>query len=141
MEDIYHFPVGDKSIEVFMSYGLLDELARLVGDIEVVPQVMVLDELREPFLVALLSERDENGKITEKFNFFKSRVRPEDVTKLYEWAAGHLMDFFLQQLETAGRLGQNVKPRLEALMSSANGSQASVPVMPSVGPSEPSPVE
>lgn len=111
--------------EITMSYGLLNELASVVPDIEQIPQMSIDNDLRNQILIQILSERDEKGRITEQPNLFTMNLTTEQVLDLLDWAGAHLMDFFLTSYERVQKIGAQSQERLTALTSTLAGGQAS----------------
>lgn len=124
-EATFTLEIDDKDHEVFMSYGLLDEICRLCGgDPDATLQLALDDDLRSAALRALLSKRDKKGKITDEFNAFIVKVDAEDLGELIDWAGAHALDFFLARLEKMKQTGEARKVRLEALRSTSSGGPA-----------------
>lgn len=112
--------------ELFMSYGLLNELAKLVGSPEVAPSITLDEHLREEVLKACLAERKASGKITAAVKDMDDLdISVEDVERILDWATENVLNFFVRSL---GKMVQRVeanKDTLEALKSSLDGLQAS----------------
>jgi hypothetical protein len=139
MSDKIKITINEQPRELFMSFGLLNEISRDVGDVENVAMVGIDPELREKILQTLLAERDDDGKVTKKFNFFKADLSMDDINRVIEWVSENLLDFFLKALAGANSLREKNEPKLQSLMSSLAGSQASSSKTPVAGPSTPSP--
>ena len=89
---------ADRSI--FMSYGLLTQLAAVVGSADAVPMVAVNNELRDQFLSTLLVEREKNGTPkTKDFSVLNVEISVPAAEVLVEWGQAHLLDFFLKALK------------------------------------------
>jgi acetolactate synthase small subunit len=84
--------------EIFMSYGLLTQLARILPSLDHVALVGVDHELRDSFLAALLAKRTKAGKVTEEVSFDEVEISLEDVETLITWGQEHLLDFFLRAM-------------------------------------------
>lgn len=124
MDDIIQIKVGEQTKEIKMSFGLLNELAKKVGDIDAVPMLNIDPDLREGILTSVLSERDGRGNITEPVNLFQLDMDPEDAILLVEWVGAHILDFFLKSLEKTKTLMEDQEERIKALMPTSSGSQA-----------------
>lgn len=108
--------------ELFMSFGLLNELMTFVNDLGVV-QIIGLDaELRARVLETVFAKRDENGKVTETVSIATLPVSADTVHLVLEWVAGHILDFFLGSLEAAVRAAKPHEDRLKKSMPSGDGS-------------------
>jgi len=115
MEHTFELTVNGEPKKVTMFYGLLDLICKICGDMEGVFFLGVDHSLREEALIALLSERDQTGKITTQFNAFSSEASPDDINALLAWAGDHALDFFVKSAEKAKASGSRVEPRLTAL--------------------------
>lgn len=122
MSDTIEVSIDGESREIKMSFGLLNELSRKIGDLDAIPMLAIDPDLRESVLISLLSKRDKKGKITEEFSFFEAGLTVEDVSNLIDWAGGHVADFFLTSLEKGKALIADREARLKALLPSSNGS-------------------
>lgn len=90
--------VSGNTQTVFMSFGLLNTLIGYLGGPENLPAVRMHPEVRETFLVELLSPRDQHGEIPrgQEFNIKTADLTVDEVTDLLEWVEGHLSDFFIK---------------------------------------------
>lgn len=124
MSDKLTVNLDGKDKELFMSFGLLNELSRLVGDPANVAIASVDPEMREKMLKALLSERDGTGKITKEWNPLVSGFTMEQANQVLEWVAENLIGFFVTSLEGAERLREKLEknPVAQKLLSSQTGS-------------------
>lgn len=95
--------VGGNSKELFMSFGLLNELCRLYGDVHAATQVTLNPDLRDVTMISLFSERDENGLIPEgkEVRLAKLEISLDDAERVLNWAADHAIYFFLTALKRA----------------------------------------
>lgn len=128
--------LGDASTEVFMSYGLLNEIVTMVNDIDSVATIGVDHELRNNVLNALLAERDEDGNIVANVNWYKMSLSPEEMNRLIAWVSEHVFDFFLKSFENANSLKEANEERLKKLLSSLDGFSDLASGKPSYGSSE-----
>jgi hypothetical protein len=114
--DTIDITYNGKTREVFMSFGLLNEISRAVGDVEQIGMISVDPDMRETVLDILLSDRDEEGKISKHFNVAAARITMDEVNRLIEWVADNVFDFFLKALGGAKRLQEKNAPRVLELM-------------------------
>lgn len=119
----FSLEVNGKAREVFMSMGLLNELCKLIGDVENIGNVVVDDALREGVMVSLLAERSKSGKISQKFDIDELDVDPDQVIALVGWATEWVVDFFMKSAEAAKRVMVKNQERLNSLMSSPAGTK------------------
>lgn len=118
--------VGDEDREVFMSFGLLNELSIIVADPSRIGTMIIDPELRSKVLKACLAVRKKSGKIEKAVEDLDDvDISIEDVEKLIGWAMDHVMGFFLRALQKATTLSDEYRTQAEALLSSVTGSASS----------------
>lgn len=122
MQDKITITLGNETKTFKMFYGLLDELAKNVGDIDGVGEMLTDADLRNACLKSILAERDDEGN-PQPMNLFYLDISPEDVNLLLAWAQEHVLDFFLKYLEKTAQLGEQNKARVMALMPSSSGGE------------------
>lgn len=89
--------VNGEAREIFMSYGLINELSRIVQDPARIPAIYVDPDVRDAVLLAILAERNEAGKVLNKAkDIYDFAVSLKDIDKMLGWAMTHLTDFFVQ---------------------------------------------
>lgn len=123
LDRTFSIEVNGKAREVFMSMGLLNELCKLIGDVENIGNVVVDDNLRETVIVALLAERSKTGKVAQRFDIEDLDVDPDQVIALVGWATEWVVDFFMKSAEAAKRVMFKNQGRLNSLMSSPAGTK------------------
>lgn len=112
--------------ELFMSYGLLNELTKLVGSPEVAPSITIDEDLRADVLKACLAERKASGKIVKELEDVEDiDASIEDIEKLLDWATEHVLSFFVRSLGKMVKQAESNKDVLAGLKSSLDGLQAS----------------
>lgn len=121
MDDTIDVKLGAETREVKMSFGLLNEISRKVGDMDAIPEMALNADLRDEVLISLLSKRDSRGRITEEISFFELDATPEQISVLIEWAGAHVADFFLTSLEKTKNLIEQREGRIKALMPTSPG--------------------
>lgn len=127
MSNIHKLKLNGKDHEIFMSFGLLDEITGLVGDMEQLPLLTLDRDTRSKMLELLLSERDEDGAIKTKFNPRKSDLTPEQINELGAWVSEHVLNFFLTALEGSATLGEKNKDRVQKLAEIAVRNSTALP--------------
>lgn len=109
-----------------MSFGLLNRICRLVGDVEGSIQLLIDPVLQEAVILEILAERNEEGQIIRKHDVDDYNLSKKDVMVLLEWVAEHLLDFFLSALKIAKSLQDRNQDRIDNLTppsaSSSDGS-------------------
>lgn len=93
----FEVKLGDETHEVFMSYGLLNELTKIVGSPESVVQAHFDEVLRTKLLTALFTKRKKSGKPEgDSVDVSDLEISIEDVDAILTWALMHVTDFFVQ---------------------------------------------
>jgi hypothetical protein len=101
MDDKFTLTKGDITKEVFMSYGLLDRLCRVAGDLEGGALMAIDNDVRAQMLIELLSERDEKGEILNGgVSPFQIPFTIPQLADLLSWAQEHVFDFFVKAAQT-----------------------------------------
>jgi hypothetical protein len=120
--DIFIIKINGKEQDIKMSFGLLNNLCRLVGDIDNAASMAIDPVLRDTVLIELLSDRDARGKITERLDLDLLDADADKIGELIDWAGGHVFDFFLKGLERTKALQDRHLDRIKALIPSQAGS-------------------
>lgn len=110
--------------KIKLTYGLLNELVRSIGDIDAIADISFNVDLRDDILVQVFSERDEEGQIKKKPNLFNLDVEPDDVVDLLDWVGSHVADFLLKQMTRTKKIIDHNQPKILALMPTSTGSPA-----------------
>lgn len=121
-EDLFNITVNGDEHEIKMTFGLLNNLCRKVGDIEAAAVIALDTNLRDAILIELLSKRDSKGKITEAIDLDSLEADPDRIIDLIDWAGTHVLDFFLKGLERTKKLQEANTGRIKALIPSSVGS-------------------
>lgn len=113
--------------ELFMSYGLLNELAKLVGSPEVAPSISLDEHLREEVLKACLADRKPNsGKVIAPVaDMDDLDITISDIEAVLDWATENVLGFFVRSLGKMVKRVESNKDVLEGLKSSLDGLQGS----------------
>lgn len=122
MSDTFTITVNGTERDLKMSFGLLNSVCRVVGDVDGAAMISMDPALRQAVLEELLSTRDTRGKITERVDLDTLDVEPDAIVDLLDWAGNHAMDFFLKGLEKAKALQDRNMSRIKALMPTSPGS-------------------
>lgn len=120
-DDTFEIQINGEGREIKMSFGLLNQLCSMCGDVEDAMMFGIDANLREEALRLMLSKRDDQGRIEENVNLFNIDVDPDAINDLLDWAGGHVLDFFLKAAEKTKAMGEARQDRLEALQPSSSG--------------------
>jgi len=121
-DDIFNINVNGKELDIKMTFGLLNNLCRKVGDIEAAAVIALDTNLRDAILVELLSDRNDKGKIVNPIDLDSLQVEPDAIIDLIDWAGTHVLDFFLKGLERTKKLQELNTSRIKALIPTSPGS-------------------
>jgi len=108
--------------EIKMTFGLLNRMAQLIGDIDNVMMVNVDPALQEMVLLEVLAIRDKDGLIQKKGDLDEYDLTTEQYMQILEWVADHLVGFMLKSLEKTKALRDRHEKTINSLMSSSTGS-------------------
>jgi hypothetical protein len=114
-----------------MTFGLLNEMVRVIGDLEAIAELGFDAELRGLILQEMYSERDEQGVIKTPVNLFNLDITPEDSTLVMEWVGSHVTHFLLNQMEKTMTIMQAQESRVKALTPTSTGLAVSASETPS----------
>lgn len=90
-------PGQEKGTEVFMSFGLLNELTPLVGGPERIAEFDFDPVLREHTIRLCVAPRDDRQKIDENYQL-PPGLELDEAEKLLDWVKGHVLNFFIRRL-------------------------------------------
>lgn len=127
LSDKITIKIDNEDYELFMSFGLLHKLASLVETPEMVPQMLVVGDLREKVLRVLLTKRDRSGKVIGDpvENIDDVLISRKDAEKVLTWAMEHVLDFFVESLRKIREMSERRGKDLEDLLLSESGSSGS----------------
>jgi hypothetical protein len=111
--------IGDEKRELFMSFGLLNESTRLVGDLNRVAAIGLNPDLSIQILAAVLAPRDAKGRIAD--DFVLPEMSPENAEQILDWVKEHVLDFFIRRLRKTLTLVDQNAEQLKAIGSSLTG--------------------
>ena len=124
LSDRLSVKLEDKEHEVFMSFGLLNELTTLVDDPSRVPAIPIDPVLRTAVLGACFAQRKKSGKVEKPVDMEDIDVSIEDAENTVAWVMDHLTSFFVRALRKVVAVSEANKVEAEALASSLSGSKA-----------------
>lgn len=115
LPDTLTVQIDGEDRELFISYGLLATLSRLIGDEKNIALISFDDDIRDHTLKAVLAERTKGGKIIKPVeDVFDVNISVKDVNAILTWVTEHLLDFFVQSLERTQMVLKEQVPSLEA---------------------------
>ncbi len=88
--------IGAEDREILMSYGLQDQLLRLIPDTNMIGTVYTDSDVRNAVIEQVLADRTNTGKITLKRAFDEYEIELEEVEKLLGWVVDHVTAFFVR---------------------------------------------
>lgn len=107
--------------EIFMSYGLLNSLVRVLGDPSRTAALDLDPDLAEQVLLLVLIPRSPTGKPTVSFEEFElPGLDPEEAYKLFDWVKEAVLSFFVKRLRKTIDAIEEKKDDLASLGSSMN---------------------
>jgi hypothetical protein len=107
--------VNGEQRDLYMSFGLLNEICRGIGNFQAALQIPVDAELRDYALLAVLSERNDEGEVTTAANLRKLDIPVDEVEDLLAWITDHCTDFFLRTMERVVKNQKTNEARMKAL--------------------------
>lgn len=134
-KDVLSIKLNEKKTDLLMSFGLLNKLTSIIGNENALATVALLPEVRVAVVTACLTKKGKSGALDEGFDVDELDISMEDTLKITQWASEHVIDFFLKATEQTKAIGEQFQSRLQSLMPSSDGSQASAQLTPSAGPS------
>ena len=106
-----------------MPFALVNELAKMVGSPDDVPQIFVNGELRDEVLKSVLAVRKKSGKIIDPVaDLDDVELSIDDAEALLGWVAGHVMGFSVRSLQQVTDLSMKHQKDMDRLESSLGGS-------------------
>lgn len=107
--------------EIFLSFGLLNSLVRVLGDPSRTATLDLDPDLAELVLTVVLIPRSPTGKPTVSFDEFDlPGLDPEEAYKLFDWVKEHVLSFFVRRLKGTIDQIEEKKDDLANLGSSIN---------------------
>lgn len=82
--------------EILMSYGLQDQLLRLIRDTNEIGNIYADPDVRNAIIEQILAERSPSGKIINKRTFDDYILEVEDAETILAWAVDHITAFFIR---------------------------------------------
>lgn len=123
-----------KPCSLFMSFGLLNQLTRLMGDIDQLPMLAVDPVLQEKVLVEIFTERDARGNPTNIPSLYEVNVSIEDIDLILNFVGDHIANFFMVAAERSQKRVLALHEKLlesQAKVSSLMPTSPGSPVSPS----------
>ncbi|TPJ51669.1 MULTISPECIES: hypothetical protein [unclassified Mesorhizobium] len=125
LKDRFELNQNGEPREIFMSFGLLNEITALMGEPATAASVYFAPKLREQVLLTALHDRAPSGKIKERLASLDDvEISASDMEGLLAWEVDHAIGFFTRSMDRVVKL----KGALDGLhqgASSLTGSQGS----------------
>ena len=132
-DDTIELRIGEGTKEFFMSAALVRTLVSVVGTGEQFAEMLTSPDLQSQLMAFVLCPRDEKGRAQEDFYLDGVKISTSEGKRLLKWIEDHVLYFFIDSAETAKQSMEG--PAIQKLMELLNGLRASLPEMPSAGPS------
>ena len=100
--------------ELKMTFGMLNRLARIAGNVETLGMVMIDSDLQQALLSQLFATYDEKAKQLEVADIDDINCSMEELLQLLAWVLENLTYFFLKNLQNSAKIAQQYKPEEKA---------------------------
>lgn len=116
--------IAGQGRELFMSFGLLNEIASLVGSPEGVPTLSFDPSASHALLELVLAKRDKRGNIIREEDepIVPLDLEPDAAEAIIDWAGTHALDFFIRRFAKSAQLFATQAENLAAVGSSLTSS-------------------
>ncbi len=126
-KELFEITQGGERREIFMSFGLLNQITTMMGDPASAASVYFAPPLREEVLLAALHKRTKTGKIeVNSAPLDELDISMSDMEALLAWEVEHAIAFFARSMERVVK----IKGTLEGLTRDASSLTGS-PISPS----------
>lgn len=120
--------VNGEDQDIVMSYGLFNEISKVIPSPEQVPQLLVTDAMLRDYVVRRVLTGNKHVKSDEDLiDPFTLDIDPDDLEDLVAWVADHVMSFFISSAAKANTVLTKYKgptQDLTALATQSNQLQA-----------------
>lgn len=120
MQNRISVQIKDETVELLMSYGLLNRIVRNFAEMGDIAKLYVDVNLQAAVIQEVLAKRTVNGTPIGNMDLDDLELSMDDSEKIVAWVAEHAMDFFLKGLEKVKDLTEATAPRMEKLTSTAS---------------------
>lgn len=115
--------------QLFMSYGLLTRLSRVMNNADEAINGTLSAELRDQLIVECLRKKGRSGLegVTEDTDIDDIDMPMEDFEAVIDWAVKHVLGFFMRRMKAAGETMEQLAPEMvdqEGSESSESGLKA-----------------
>ncbi|BAQ50289.1 hypothetical protein [Methylobacterium aquaticum] len=116
--------ISGEDRDLFMSFGLLNEVASLVGSPEGVPTLSFNPPTAHALLELVLAKRDKRGNILrdDEEPIVPHDLDPDVGETIIDWAGAHVLDFFIRRFKKSAQLFATQAENLAAVGSSLTSS-------------------
>lgn len=95
--------------EIKMTFGLLNRLARISGNVETLGLIMVDSDLQQALLSQVFSTYDEKGRQIEVADIDSIEAPMDEILHILAWVLENLTYFFLRNLQNSAKIAQQYK--------------------------------
>lgn len=106
----------DEEQQLFMSYGLLTRLTRVMSNADEAINGTLSADMRDQLIKECLIEKGKSGidGFTSESDLEDLDMSLEDFEKIMDWAVAHVLAFFMRRMESAGEMMENLAPQVAA---------------------------
>lgn len=117
----------ESSIEIFMSYGLLNHICGVVGSLEHVGRIDTDADLAGSVTLMCMVPRKKNGKLkVDLDNYDPPGLSIEEAERLLDWVKEHVTDFFARRVNSTVKLFKDREDVLRQMKSSVTGLESKI---------------
>ena len=101
--------------EILMSFGLLNDLTKVVGDANQASMIELNPDLADLVMRISLVPRSKTGRpLIKLVEFDPPGLTVAEAMKLFDWVKAHVLSFFVNRLESSL---QSIADRKEAMLA------------------------
>ena len=117
--DVKVFDENKKLVEgeIKMTFGLLNALVKIVGDVNRIGIIDIYPEMADEVLAEVLTPRTSTGKKADP-TFALPDLPASEAEKIFDWVKESLFDFFLRRLQNTAALMAQKKTSMDQIASS-----------------------
>jgi len=116
----FDITVGGELQTITMSYGLFNEIMRVVPSPEQITQLIVTDpDLRDYVIRRMLTGNKRVTKDEDMVDPFELDIDMDRIDDLVTWVAEHVLHFFMKSAEKTAKIGERYQGQIEALTQSS----------------------
>jgi hypothetical protein len=120
MDENLTVTIGSEQKNFFMSAGLLNTLAKMMGTYDNPSALFVDPDMQERVILTVLNGRKADPDNDDLMNYNISIEASQEIIK---WAGHHVLSFFTSGLSTAEEVSSKFESEMDRLMPSSAGSE------------------